>query len=335
MATKPSSVLRQWTMLRAIPRAPSKIAVRELCANLAAADFEVTSRTVQRDLVELSGVFPLIADEREKPYGWSWQRDAPGFDLPGLSIPDAVTLTLVQQHLHNQLPPSTLDALQPHFKSAAKALAAAGSTGTAKAWLQKVRTVAQSQPLGAPKIDEKCQRTIYMALMKDLQLTLDYKKRDALEVSTYEVVNPLAIVQRGGLLYLVCTFAAYDDVRTLAMHRVKRAAVRFEPARRPNRFDLDDYIASGALGFRTGAPVVLRATFSRAAGEHLFETPLSPDQVITVTEDDRLELTATVPATKTLVFWLCGFGPGVVVHGPPKLRAEIKKIALGMAAAYC
>lgn len=51
-------------------------------------------------------------------------------------------------------------------------------------------------------------------------------------------------------------------------------------------------------------------------------------------EDGTLALTATVAATRTLVFWLTGFGPAVVVHAPAELRAEMREIALGMAAAY-
>lgn len=37
---------------------------------------EVHRRTVQRDLVELATVFPLVSDERSKPYGWRWADDA-------------------------------------------------------------------------------------------------------------------------------------------------------------------------------------------------------------------------------------------------------------------
>lgn len=321
-------------MLRLIPRAPSKIAVKDLQERLQEADFAVTTRTVQRDLVDLSTVFPLISDDREKPYGWSWQREASSFDLPGLSIPDALTLALVEQHLRNQLPPNALDALQPQFRSAARTLSAMAPSVMSKAWLNKVRTVAPAQPLLPPTVDEECQRTIYLALMKDLQLTLHYKKRDAAKATVYPVVHPLAIVQRGGLIYLVCTFADYADVRTLALHRVQEAHLIYEDARRRPGFDVDAFIASGEFGFRTGAPIVLRATFRRGAGEHLFETPLAADQVLEVRANGTVHLTATVAATRTLVFWLTGFGAAVEVHGPAKLRAEMKEIALGMAANY-
>ena len=334
MATNQQSLLRQWNMLRLLPRAPAKISARDLCERLSTADFPVTKRTVERDLNELAALFPLVVDTREKPYGWSWQRTGPSFDLPGLSIPDALTLTLVEQHLRNQLPPSALDTLEPQFLSAAKTLSAADATASSKAWLNKVRTIAPLQPLQAPSIIESCQRTVYHALMKDLQLKLHYKKRDAVDETIYESVHPLAIVLRGGLIYLVCMFASYGDVRTLALHRVQQAHLVHEPANRKPGFDLDQFIASGAFGFRTGGPIVLRATFSRATGEHLYETPLAPDQVLEAAGDGTLVLTATVPATRTLVFWLTGFGSAVVVHEPAELRAEMREIALGMAAAY-
>lgn len=321
-------------MLRFVPRSPAKIGVKELHERLRDADFVVTTRTVQRDLVDLSTVFPLISDERDRPYGWSWHREASSFDLPGLSIPDALTLTLVEQHLRNQLPPTALDALQPQFRSAARILAALDPSASSRAWLAKIRTIAPLQPLQAPALDENFQRTVYLAVMKDLQLRLRYKKRDAPEVSVYPVVHPLAIVQRGGIIYLVCTFADYGDVRTLALHRIQEAELIYEAATRSPDFDIDAYIASGAFGYLTGPPIVLRATFKGRVGEHLFETPLAPDQVLEIKEGEGIHVTATVASTRTLVFWLTGFGAQVEVHGPAKLRTEMKKIAQDMAAVY-
>lgn len=334
MATNQLSLLRQWNMLRLVPRAPAKISVRDLCDRLRDADFPVTTRTVQRDLNELACVFPLVSDDREQPYGWSGQRDASSFDLPGLSIPEALTLTLVEQHLRNHLPPSTNDAWQPHFRSAARTLSAVDGSAQSKAWLNKVRSVMPQQPLLPPAMGEECQRTIYLALMKDLVLKLHYKKRDAQAATVYDAVHPLAIVQRGALIYLVCMCAGYDDVRTLALHRVQHAELLYEPARTNAGFDLDRYIKSGQFGFRTGDAVMLRATFSRSAAEHLYETPLSSDQVMTVGEGGSIELSATVASTRSLLWWLLGFVDGVVVHEPAELREEIKAVVGRMASAY-
>jgi len=334
MATNQQSLLRQWHMLRMVPRGPAKISAKELCERLCAADFNVTKRTVERDLNELAEVFPITVDSREKPFGWSWLRDASSFDLPGLTVPEALTLTLVEQHLRHHLPPLTVDALRPHFRSAARTLSAVEDSAPSRAWLDKVRSVPPQQPLLSPRMDEECQRNVYLALMQDRQLTLHYRKRDADAPSVYLSVHPLAVVQRGGLVYLVCMFDRYEDARTIALHRVQLAEVRYEPARKKPGFDIDAYIASGQFGVIAGDPINLRAIFTRAAGEHLFETPLSADQTLTTDTQGRLHLSTTVPHTRALVWWLLGFGDGVVIQEPAGLREELAGIASRMAAAY-
>lgn len=334
MATNQQSLLRQWNMLRQVPRAPAKISARELCDRLAALDFPIDLRSVQRDLQELQKVFPIELDDRSKPYGWSWMRDASSFDLPGMSLPEALTLTLVEQHLRHQLPPSAVEALHPHFKSASRILSAVGDDAPSRAWLDKVRSVPPQQPLLPPRMDEACQRAVYLALMQDRQLRLHYRKRDAENATVYQAVHPLAVVQRAGLIYLVCMFADFEDVRTIALHRVQQAEALYEPARRKEGFDIDEFIASGQFGVIAGAPIKLRALFARAAGEHLFETPLSSDQVLSVATAGRLQLDATVPNTRALVWWLLGFGDGVVVEEPAELREELAGIARRMAAVY-
>jgi len=334
MATNQQSLLRQWHMLRMVPRSPARITANELCERLCAADFQVDKRTVQRDLNELSGVFPIEVDSRDKPYGWSWLRDASSFDLPGLTLPEALTLTLVEQHLRHHLPPSAADALRPHFRSAARTLSTVDESTPSRAWLDKVRSVPPQQPLLPPRMDEECQRIVYLALMQDRQLRLHYRKRDAEAPTVYGAVHPLAVVQRGGMIYLVCMFAAYDDVRTIALHRVQHAEALYEPARGKPRFDIDAYIASWQFGVIAGEPMTLRAVFTRVAGEHLHETPLSADQVLTADAEGRLHLAATVPNTRSLVWWLLGLGDGVLVEEPASLRDELAGIARRMAAAY-
>lgn len=334
MATNQHSLLRQWHMLRLVPRAPAKISAKELCERLRSAEFPVTERTVQRDLNELASVFPLVADDREKPYGWSWQRDAASFDLPGLCVPEALTLALVEQHLQHYLPPNAADALRPHFESAARTLATIGDDAGSNAWLKKVRAVPSQQPLLPPATDADIQRVVYDALMHDRVLRIHYKKRDATIATVYDTAHPLAVVQRGAISYLVCMFAQYEDVRTLALHRVQAVEMLYEPARRLPSFDLDEFIRSGQFGVLTGEPITLEAVFSRAAGEHLFETPLSADQDLVADEAGRLHLRATVPSTRALVWWLLGFGDGVTVEGPASLREEMRLTAVRMAQGY-
>jgi predicted DNA-binding transcriptional regulator YafY len=66
----------------------------------------------------------------------------------------------------------------------------------------------------------------------------------------------------------------------------------------------------------------------------LYETPLCLDQHLELTDDSRIALTATVPNTRGLLWWLLGFGDGVEVCEPTELREEIARKAKNMAAMY-
>ncbi len=181
-------------------------------------------------------MFPLVVDDRDKPFGWGWNHDSPNFDLSDLSVPEALTFALVEQHLDKSFPPATLDALQLWFKSARQALREMDTGAQTNIWLCKVRTIAPMQALLVPQVDAQCQREVYDALMRDRQLKLSYKKRDVKTVLVYESVHPLAVIQRRPLIYLVCLFAGYDDVRMLAMHRMQAAEMQYLPSRKKTGF---------------------------------------------------------------------------------------------------
>ncbi|MBI3713742.1 MAG: WYL domain-containing protein [Burkholderiales bacterium] len=334
MSSNQQTLFRQWHMLRMLPRSPSKTTAQELRERLLSAGFDVSARTIQRDLIELAQIFPLIVDERSKPYGWSWHKDANTFDLPGLSTSEALTFILVEQNLQHQLPPTTLEALQPYFKTAKHVLANSLNVNRSKAWLNKVRTIESTLPLLPPTINHENQSIIYEALLQDRPLQLEYQKRGTKAPSIYDLVHPLAIVQRGKLLYLVCTFADHDDPRLLALHRVVSATLLYDESRRPLEFDIDRYLQSGAMGFCAGELINLEAIFTRQAGEHLCETPIKRDQILEELEDGRLRLQVQVPENRELLWWLLGLGDGVEVIKPVKLRHEIKAKVSRMAKMY-
>lgn len=78
------SVLRYLMMLRHVPRQPHKIDAKTLQQRLYEQGIDISVRTIQRNLIELSEVFPLTTDERSKPYGWSIAQSAP--QLPFLDL---------------------------------------------------------------------------------------------------------------------------------------------------------------------------------------------------------------------------------------------------------
>ena len=100
------------------------------------------------------------------------------------------------------------------------------------------------------------------------------------------------------------------EIRLLAIHRIKSASILELPAKRPHDFNLNHYANSGALGFGSDEMIDITLRFTRETGKHLYETPLSENQVI-IDDGDYLVVKATVFATPQLQWWINGFGESV------------------------
>ncbi len=321
------TLMRQWRMLRLVPRHPRKICSRELTDKLAAEGYAVTKRTVERDLLSLSVHFPLVSDMRCTPYGWSWQKNAKALDLPALSSTEALSFLMVKQFLQPLVPASLLDQLAPYFNMAEQSLETQSASPKGrrdKDWLKKVAVVQPNQPLLPAKILDDVQSGLQDALLKNLQVKLGYKKRGETAGVEY-IAHPLGLIQRGSVIYLVCTLFGYQDIKLLALHRMLIVDILDEPSKTPKGFSLASYIAEGHLGFGSAKPISLHLRFRNGAGDHLWDTPLSAEQAITESADGLIDVRATVPDTSQLIWWLLAMGENVEVLAPDALRKKIVK----------
>jgi hypothetical protein len=117
---------RQWLLLARIPRAPQKIDAATLGRKLRDAGYAAHRRTIQRDLLALSELFPLVCDERSKPYGWSWSREAGGLTVATMAPHTALLFKIAAELLHPLLPAETVTFVRAHARTADGVLAASG-----------------------------------------------------------------------------------------------------------------------------------------------------------------------------------------------------------------
>ena len=324
---------RQWQTLRLIPRHPRKITGRELTDRLGNAGFTVTKRTVERDLQTLSAFFPLVVDSRSMPYGWSWDKGAAALDVPALSPNEAVSFLMLREYMAPLIPASLLDQLAPYFSMAEQCLMAQSTTSPLRGWLKKIAIVPVAQPLLPPVVAPEVLASLQEALLRNAQLRIRYQRRGE-KTETEYTAHPLGLVQRGGVFYLVATLFDYDDVRLLVVHRMRQAEVLDDTARRLKGFDLAAYVAEGHFGFGSSIPLGVVLRFERAAGEHLWDTPLAADQKIDELPDGRLEVRATVADSLQFRWWLLGFCEGVEIMEPASLRDELAEKLQRAAARY-
>lgn len=316
-------------MLKCIPQYPRQINAGEMMERLAAEGFVVSKRTVERDLISLSAIFPIFADETAKPYLWSWSKDAQSFTLPSMSPLQALTLELAHDHLASLLPASLLATLAPYFKCAEGVLSSGNGVLQLANWRKKVAIVPPNQPLIPPDYADEIIETVHAALLTGKQLEVCYLSREQGEARTYPL-HPLGLVQRGAVSYLVATLYDYTDIRQLAIHRIQKARMLEESAIAPAGFDLAEYIRQGAFGFAESGEIRLVLCLTIPAAEHLRETPLSLDQQIEPDQEGWVRLQATVADTAQLRWWLLGFGDQVEVLEPESLRDEFVSLSLSL-----
>ena len=327
------TLMRQWQMLRLIPRQPSKISTSELRQRLTDEGFETSARTLQRDLMRLSSIYPLICDDRDKPFGWSWSRDANVHEVPGIDSDTALAFYLAEKHLEPLLPRTTIKRLEPHFRRAEEVLDQADADKGNPAWRNKVRVLHRGPGLKAPAIVSDVQSAVYDALLRNRRLAVEYYPRGVGEAKQYEL-NPLGLVLKDGLFYLVCSMWDYSDIRLLTLHRTNKATVMDTPCTVPDGFDLDEYIASGELDFAIGGEIKLKARVSSQIATHLEERPLHKDQQLNDCDDGNYLLESTAQDTSELRWWILGFGDQIEILAPEELREYFCAVASNMVKTY-
>jgi len=320
-ADSQQALARQWEMLKLLPPRPPGITGSELTARLADLGYTVTKRTVERDLNALCRLFGFTCNDERMPFGWHWMEGA-SLNLPGVSLGDALSLRLVEDQLRPLLPAAVLRVLEPRMQQARDKLAELAPNNAQARWANKVRTVPASLPLLPPQVMPGVLDVLQEALLGDKQVQVHYQRAGETDLTVY-VLHPLALVQRGPVSYLVATAFDYPDIRTYAMHRMRSAELLEKIAQAPAGFDLDAYIATGALQFGAGQTIRLKARVDVALAQILRETPLSEDQTLGHARNDFCALNATVQDTWQLRWWLLSHANQAVVLSPAALRADL------------
>lgn len=315
------TLVRQWAMLRQIPRHPRRIDAQTMKVRLENQGMDVSLRTIQRDLHKMAIVFPIQGDQ-SKPQGWGWREGVGQLDIPSMDPHTALTFNLVEMYLQKLLPPTTLKHLQPWFQ-AAQGVADAQASSVSK-WRDKLRVIPHTQHMIAPRIDSSIQALVYDGVLLERQLEITYAAITKGERKTY-AVHPLALVVREQVVYLVCTVKDYQEPRYLAIHRISAAKLLDLNAKKPKGFKLDAYLSSGQLGIQVGdKPLKLVMKVRPLVAKYLEETPISADQVIEDCEPDWKRLRTTLVDTVRIRSWIRSLGADAVVEKPRLLAEELK-----------
>lgn len=333
------TALRYLATLTLIPREPGRIATSTLQQKLAERGFYIDMRSLQRDLKDkLSVHFPLLCDDSEKPFRWSFVNGS-CVNLPALDTPSALVLYLAEQQLRTLLPPNVADQLRPQFEAARKYLADLQDNGLAH-WARCVRALPEAKTLRPADIPSTVWRDVTEALLTRKQLQVDYLSRATGEVKSF-VLHPYGLISRYTSSYLIARMEGFEDLRHYALHRIQRSQILESAAITDPKFDIDAYIDTGAFARRTSPDhVILIADIDPQVAWLLNETPLSTQQDISPLPPDAkapdgwLRLTATIPEDKETLWWIHAMNRQIHLHEPASWVEEIRESVQTLYAFY-
>ena len=261
--------LRQISMLELIPRAPRKTYTKKLKEQLSDRGYDVDERTIQRDLVSLERVLPLICDARDKPYGWSWAETGLGIQAPAMDPIEALTLSLAEQYLEPLMPKASFKRVGIFFDRA-NAVLKEQSPKLINRWRQRVRVLPEMLRFKRPQINSEVEQALYKAAFEGKQIKALYRKRGESK-SNLRHIHTLGLVMKGNTNYLICMMNE-DKIRPrhLPLHRFEKVEILAEKSIEPKKFNLDEFTHTNNLSFAYSEKLyTFESLFNLTAAAHL------------------------------------------------------------------
>ena len=318
------AIRRGFSILGSVSRSP--MSSRDIFRRLYDDGFNVSIRTIERDLSRLPDIFPSLieVDDRSKPF--TYRQPISARKYSAMNPTEAICLELAFSILNPILPKKTLDPINPYLKEA-DAVLNENHAKKYKNWKDKVLTINEGLQLQSANVTQKVINNIHEALWDEKVVIAKYQSRTKKYADNYKI-HPAGLIYRGRIIYLICSF---DDnlnkIVYLPLQRFKSIEILSEEKSFHHGKKVSNLVKD-LLGFKlNNKKLKVKLKFSKMAGAHLFETPLSKKQTIKETRDGFFMVEDEVIDNMELRYWIRAFGDEVEVVQPKILRDEFTKLS--------
>lgn len=321
-AANKDSLIRLLTMMQMIPLYPRWITAKTLHEGLGVQGYEVTKRTIERDLNRFSTILGLVSVDSPEGNKWSYSRDTQFSFLPSLSTAEALSLKMVQEHLNHHLPPFLFTNMQAMFSKADKVL---HNNDTLKQWLDKVAVVPPGIPIRPHQNDPEVLATLYRGLLENRKIRIRYRNQ-----KKEHCISLLGLIVRDNKLVFVCYYEGFKDARMILAHRVRSAELVDD--KHSETFDLQRYAHSGQPGSAiTNEDIILEIEVKGYVRVLLNESTIGKRQSIQPKNEHWSTVSVILPHTLELEHWLMSHINDIKILKPKIVKQRVvKKLTMGL-----
>ncbi|MEU4155218.1 WYL domain-containing protein [Actinoplanes sp. NPDC026670] len=296
-----------------------------LTADALAAELEVSTRTVLRDIEALSAAGVPVYAERGRHGGFAL---LPGFrtELTGLNHDEA--LALLTAGAPFGLGPARASAMRKVVDALPETHRTTVDDAAQRFLVEPETDLLSRRPI-VDEVPDPTMIEVRRAVLAGRRLRIHYAPTSG--PPQWRTVDPIGLVTVRDRLYLLATRDGED--RTYRLSRMLAAEELPEPAQRPNRVDLDRAWRDRCARFLSEDHIVVQAVVDPARREELLTSAVA----VRAEEPEpggRLRLEVTFQDLRHAVWALWRLGPDAEALTPPALRAALHERAATMAARY-
>jgi len=324
--TESQQLLRQWKLLQMLAESRFGILLTDL-----ATQFEVSDRTIRRDLVLLQAagfkIEELNGDQGRKR--WKMKSFA---EQTGFTVTELLSILVAQRFLEPLAGTPFWTGMHRVYNKIRHALGE-----QAIRYLHKLSGSLHATSVGASDYSQRGGMIDQLILaIEDRLITLIVYQSDQATEPVEQEVYPQGFVFHRGSLYLIAWSSRRGEIRTFKMDRIEDVHVTKIPAVVPDEFDLEEWLEHSFGVFRSGNTELLtiRVHFSRDVARYVRESRWHRSQKLFPQSDGSLIVDFQLADTQEIKRWIMSFGPSATVLEPPELVDEIQSDLMRMLEAY-
>lgn len=294
------------------------------CSTLAA-HFEVSSKTIQRDLEFMRDRWNLPLAYDETRHGYYYTEPVENLPLVTMSEGELVAL-LVAQKAIEQYAGTAFEA--PLTNAFAKLTAQLDGPVTVA--LGAARHVFSFKAAGPAKADLELFRQLSQAVLETREIEFDYRSLGAAAPARRRV-QPWHLCCVDNQWYLIGNDLDRAAKRTFALPRIAAVELSRRTFPRPASFSIRDHLG-GSFGIIAGTgDYRVRLRFDAWAGQLVRERFWHDTQELTERRDGGAELVLQLDSLAEVERWVLSWGEHVEVLAPKELRSRIATVARQLA----
>lgn len=292
-----------------------------------ATEFEVSYKTVQRDIDFMRDQMLLPIDYDSQRHGFHYTKPVTSFPAMKMSHGEVVALLVAQKALEQYRGTAFEKPLRAAFDKVKDSLPQEGSFS-----LQDLGEAISFRPQGTSTESLAVFDTVARTVLDSRELEFDYFALRA-DKPERRRIEPYHLGCIGNQWYVIGKDLVRGKLRTFALARMTRPEARRNVFRRPSDFSVSEMMGHSFAAFESAKPVRVRIRLdkvgARLATERIWHRSQKLKEVA-----GGAELTMNVGVAPDLENWILSWGSHAEVLEPASLRESIAATARAMALRY-